>query len=43
MRTLRDRRARMAVVIAADASRRPLGIVTLKDLVEPLTGELEEW
>jgi CBS domain containing-hemolysin-like protein len=35
---LRQKRARLAIV--EDASGRPLGIVTAKDLVEPLTGEL---
>ncbi len=32
--------ARLAVVGTAD---RPLGVVTAKDLIEPLTGELESW
>jgi CBS domain containing-hemolysin-like protein len=40
LRTLRDRKAPMAIVLEND---RPIGIVTLKDLVEPLTGELVEW
>ncbi|MHC5002579.1 MAG: CNNM domain-containing protein [Planctomycetota bacterium] len=42
LRTLRDQRAAMAVV-ARPSDRRPLGVVTLKDLVEPLTGELASW
>lgn len=37
---LASRGARMGVVYDAD---RPVGIVTAKDLVEPLTGELKAW
>ncbi|MFN9132234.1 MAG: CBS domain-containing protein, partial [Phycisphaerales bacterium] len=37
---MRASSARLAVVI--DRSK-PVGIVTFKDLVEPLTGELGEW
>jgi CBS domain containing-hemolysin-like protein len=40
--TMRHRRCTMAVV-AEPGTDRPLGIVTLKDLVEPLTGELAAW
>ncbi|MHC4947081.1 MAG: CNNM domain-containing protein, partial [Planctomycetota bacterium] len=42
MRTLQRERRKMAV-IADPRTGRPLGIVTLKDLVEPLTGELRAW
>ncbi len=36
-----DRRA-MAIVVAPETNR-PVGLVTLKDLVEPLTGKLAVW
>lgn len=39
---LRRARRSMAIVIGPQ-SNTPVGIVTLKDLVEPLTGELAEW
>jgi CBS domain containing-hemolysin-like protein len=39
---MRDENRRIAV-IAASEDAKPIGIVTLKDLVEPLTGELEAW
>lgn len=42
LRTLRRIRQTMAVVIDSQ-SNRPLGLVTIKDLVEPLTGELMAW
>ena len=41
MERMRQERRSMAIVV--DAHRRPRGIVTLKDLVEPLTGELTDW
>ncbi len=41
LRSMRRSRSRMAVVI--DRSGRPRGIVSLKDLVEPLTGDLRAW
>ena len=37
------RRDRCPVGIVEDADGRPLGLVTLKDLVEPLLGELSAW
>jgi CBS domain containing-hemolysin-like protein len=48
LRLLQDRRAHMAVVFetvaAGDGRRqRPVGIVTPKDLVETITGELASW
>ena len=42
MRTLRGERSAIGIVVDA-GGRTPVGIVTLKDLVEPLTGELAEW
>jgi len=41
LRSMREARRKMAVVIAPDG--RPRGLVTLKDLVEPVTGELGAW
>lgn len=38
---MRRDRARLAIV--AEAPERPLGIVTMKDLVEPLVGDLAVW
>jgi putative hemolysin len=40
--TMRRERQAMAVVIAPQTGR-PIGLVTLKDLVEPLTGRLTVW
>ncbi|MEM1329494.1 MAG: CNNM domain-containing protein [Planctomycetota bacterium] len=45
---MQQQSARLAVVVTGDGSARqrrarPRGIVTLKDLVEPLTGELQAW
>jgi CBS domain containing-hemolysin-like protein len=40
MRTLMSEGERMAVVMEGG---RPIGLVTMKDLVEPLTGELRAW
>lgn len=37
------RRERCPVGIVEDSDGRPLGLVTLKDLVEPLLGELRAW
>lgn len=42
LRAMRDQKAAMAIVTRGSGGR-PLGIVTLKDLVEPLTGELASW
>ena len=42
IRLMRESGAPMAVVVA-ERTKRPLGIVTLKDLVEPLVGELGAW
>ncbi len=42
LHTLRRRRQTMAIV-TDPRTKRPLGLVTLKDLVEPLTGELAAW
>ena len=42
LRLLRQQQQNIAVVIDA-STQRPLGLVTLKDLVEPLTGELAAW
>ncbi|KPJ71908.1 MAG: hypothetical protein AMS14_08860 [Planctomycetes bacterium DG_20] len=35
--------ARDPMGLVADAAGRPLGIVTIKDLVEEIVGELGEW
>jgi CBS domain containing-hemolysin-like protein len=40
MKTLVGEGSRMAVVMEGG---RPIGLVTMKDLVEPLTGELRAW
>ena len=40
--TMRRERQAMAIVLAPQTGR-PVGLVTLKDLVEPLTGELAAW
>jgi CBS domain containing-hemolysin-like protein len=42
LRAMRTSRTALAVVTAADSGR-PLGLVTMKDLVEPLTGDLTVW
>ena len=42
LRTMRTHRHTM-VIVRESETRRPLGIITLKDLVEPLTGELAAW
>jgi CBS domain containing-hemolysin-like protein len=36
-------RARRELAIVVDRQQRPLGLVTIKDLVEPITGELSHW
>ena len=41
LHSMRQKRRKMAVVVAPDG--RPRGLVTLKDLVEPVTGELGAW
>ncbi|MBI1369683.1 MAG: DUF21 domain-containing protein [Planctomycetes bacterium] len=41
LRLLQQQRASMALIV--DANKRPLGLVTTKDLVEPIIGELEVW
>ena len=41
LRRLQEERASMALVGEADGA--PLGIVTVKDLVEPILGELDAW
>ena len=40
---LRLQRKPMAIIVGEGADPRPLGIVTLKDLVEPLMGDLQAW
>jgi len=42
IRRMRHERQAMAIVLAPQTGR-PVGLVTLKDLVEPLTGELAAW
>ena len=42
LRSLRSARQPMAIAVD-ETDNRPLGLVTLKDLVEPLTGELGAW
>jgi putative hemolysin len=37
------RRERVQLAIVADRPDRPLGIVSMKDLVEPLVGDLAAW
>jgi CBS domain containing-hemolysin-like protein len=41
--TMQREKAVMAIVVGPDRSKPPLGIVTLKDLVEPIVGELRAW
>lgn len=41
IQAMRDRK--VAMVVVTDANSKPVGLVTLKDLVEPLTGELTVW
>ena len=40
---LRNERKPMAIVVGGEGDSRPVGIVTLKDLVEPLVGDLLAW
>jgi CBS domain containing-hemolysin-like protein len=37
------RRDRVQLAVVADRPDRPVGIVTMKDLVEPLVGDLAAW
>ena len=39
---MRSRRQPLAIVVDT-STKRPLGLVTFKDLVEPITGELSAW
>ncbi len=39
----RMQREHISLVIVVDSHEKPLGIVTVKDLVEPVTGELGNW
>jgi len=39
----RMRRERVQLAVVADRADRPLGIVSIKDLVEPLVGDLAAW
>jgi len=39
----RLRAAREPIAIVVDARQRPVGVVSVKDLVEPITGELASW
>lgn len=39
----RMRRERVQLAVVAERENRPLGIVTMKDLVEPLVGDLAAW
>ena len=41
LEAMRQRRAALAVI--TDAKGQPIGAVTIKDLVEPITGELANW
>jgi CBS domain containing-hemolysin-like protein len=40
MQVVTDARAKLAIVVSGT---RPVGIVTVKDLIEPLTGEFRAW
>ena len=37
------RRAKVAIAIVTDDREQPLGVITMKDLVQPITGELSSW
>jgi CBS domain containing-hemolysin-like protein len=37
------RRERVQLALVAERPERPLGIVSMKDLVEPLVGDLAAW
>lgn len=41
LQKLQTQRANMAIV--TDTAKRPVGIVSIKDLIEPITGELSAW
>jgi len=41
LRTMQQQRAAIAIVV--DDHQQPVGLVTVKDLVEPITGELASW
>jgi CBS domain containing-hemolysin-like protein len=41
LRTLQEQRRAIAIVV--DEQDKPIGVVTVKDLIEPLTGELATW
>jgi CBS domain containing-hemolysin-like protein len=42
LRRMRRERAQLAIV-QSDGARRSAGIVAIKDLVEPLIGEVHDW
>lgn len=39
----RMQRARREIAIVIDRGEKPVGVVTIKDLIEPITGELTSW
>ncbi|MEM9882827.1 MAG: CNNM domain-containing protein [Planctomycetota bacterium] len=39
----RFQREKLALAVVTDDNGRPVGVVTVKDLVEPITGELASW
>ena len=39
---MREARVQLAIVVA-DEARRPVGVVSIKDLVEPLIGPIRDW
>lgn len=41
--TMRQQHLPLAVILDEKRPNRPLGLATMKDLVEPITGELVEW
>ena len=43
MKTMQRERVELAVVMEGGERGRPVGVVTIKDLVEPITGEIEHW
>jgi len=40
---LRLQRGRVAMAVVRDAGDKHIGLATVKDLVEEIVGELEEW
>jgi len=40
---MQNEKEKMVLVTRSEQGRRPVGIVTMKDLVEELLGELVEW